>query len=187
MKKILIPTDFSKTAHQAMDYALELFQNEKVEYLLLNAFHVEPGPGHDSFEVEKAKHQEKLNLEEQFFQGKVNEQSSVEAILWLGKINYLPEDLLRDNDVDLVIMGTEGLNEIEKYIGKSNAGEFVSHVEVDTLVVPYCNKYSSPQNILFTTNFKNEKKEGTLSLLKEFVDKFDANLFVLHVNNTGSG
>jgi len=187
MKTILIPTDFTKIAHQAIDYALELFQNEKVQYILLNAFQVEPGPNQNSFEVEKANHQAKLNQEEEFLQRKINSDSIVKSILWLGKIDFLPEELLKENKVDLVVMGTEGINEVEKYLGKSHAGEFVSHVDVNTLVVPCCSKYSVPQNILFTTNYNNVKKEGSLDLLNEFINKFDSNVFVLYVNNTESG
>jgi len=186
MKTILIPTDFSKTAHQAIDYALALFQNENVHYILLNAFQVEPGPNQDSYAVEKANHQASLEEEEQFLQGKLNSKSTVQSILWLGKIDFLPSSIIDENKVDLVIMGTEGIDSVETYLGKSHAGEFVSHVNVNTLVVPCCTDYTIPQNILFTTNYKNEKKEGTLDLLKEFIDKFDSNVFVLHINNKGS-
>ena len=38
MKKVLIPTDFSKNAWNATRYALELFENEKCEINLLNTY-----------------------------------------------------------------------------------------------------------------------------------------------------
>ena len=39
--KILIPTDFSKNATQALHYALELYKNEHCDFYLLNVFSVE--------------------------------------------------------------------------------------------------------------------------------------------------
>lgn len=185
MKTILIPVDFSKTCHQAINYALGLFKTEAVNYILLNAFTVNPGPGNESYDTEKKKHENELALEVASFSKKINDKSAVSSILWMGKIEYLPQEIIEENNVDLVVMGTEGIDDVAKYIGKSHAGEFVSHIDANVLVVPCCYDFKSPQNILFTTNYKNIKEESTLSFLKGFIDKFNANVFVLYVNNTG--
>ena len=38
MKKILLPTDFSENALNAIDYALQLFKDEKCAFFILNAY-----------------------------------------------------------------------------------------------------------------------------------------------------
>ncbi|MCW8940874.1 MAG: universal stress protein, partial [Flavobacteriales bacterium] len=43
MMTILLPTDFSKNAKNAILYALELYKNQEVNFILMNAFH----PTHD--------------------------------------------------------------------------------------------------------------------------------------------
>lgn len=187
MKTVLIPTDFSKTYKSAVRYALELYKDKSVNYILLNAFKVKPGPNNPTYEDEKANHQKNLTAEEGLLKEKVNATSSVSSILWMGKIDFLPQEIITENKVDLVIMGTEGVESVEEYIGKSHAGEFVSHVDVHTLIVPCCTNYEVPTNILFTTNYRNVKEEKTLEALKELLVQCDANLFVLYVNNTDGG
>lgn len=184
MKTILIPTDFSKIAHHTMNYATEFFKEDAVNYILLNAFSVSSEMG-SSFDEEKAQHQLRLDEEVAYLKGKVNEASVVTSLLWMGKINYLPKEILVDNSVDLVLMGTKGIDEVEKYLGKSNAGEFVAHVDANALIVPADLPYVAPQNVLFTTDFRNFKEDKTIASLKWILDKFDANLFILYVNNSG--
>ncbi len=38
MKKILLPTDFSENALNAIDYALQLFKDEKCAFFILNTY-----------------------------------------------------------------------------------------------------------------------------------------------------
>src|SRR5690606_2937541 len=38
MKKIILPTDFSENAYNAIAYALELFKNEECTFFLLNTY-----------------------------------------------------------------------------------------------------------------------------------------------------
>ncbi len=186
MKTILLPTDFSSVASNAMDYALTVYGDEPVHYILLNAFVVQPGPEGKSYQEEQTDHKAKLDEEEKIWAAKINDQSKVSTILHLGNIDYLSNELLEENKVDLVIMGTEGVGEVERYIGKSHAGEFVSHVNKNTLVIPSCADCKTPQNILFTTNYRNVKNDKTLGVLKHILDKYNANLFVLYVNKEGT-
>ncbi|MEJ2113114.1 MAG: universal stress protein [Flavobacteriaceae bacterium] len=37
-RKILLPTDFSKNAWHAINYALELYKDENCDFYILNAF-----------------------------------------------------------------------------------------------------------------------------------------------------
>ena len=41
MRRILIPTDFSENAMNAIKYGLELFKNEESEFYLVHAYHGE--------------------------------------------------------------------------------------------------------------------------------------------------
>ena len=38
MKTILIPTDFSATSYQTIDYVIELFENDHCEFYFLNVY-----------------------------------------------------------------------------------------------------------------------------------------------------
>ena len=38
MKKILLPTDFSDNANNAISYAVQLYKNEKCNFILLNTY-----------------------------------------------------------------------------------------------------------------------------------------------------
>lgn len=42
MKKIFLPTDFSKNAQKAIDYALCLFEKEACIFYLLHAYYIAP-------------------------------------------------------------------------------------------------------------------------------------------------
>ena len=40
MKTVLLPTDFSVNAHNAADYAVDMYRNEKVQFVLMHAYKV---------------------------------------------------------------------------------------------------------------------------------------------------
>lgn len=184
MKTILIPTDFSSIAHHAMKYAAGLFKGKEMNYILFNCFELSHDETKSYLQI-KQEHQEKLEEDLQVLKDLTNNKGTYHSILNHGKLNYIPSEFLEENNVDLILMGTGGLSEAEQYIGRSHAGEFVTHVKANILIVPDTKHYEPIKNVLFATNYRNVKSVKTLSVLKEFLDIVDANLFVLYVNKTG--
>jgi hypothetical protein len=43
-KKILLPTDFSKNAYNAINYAIELYKEESCEFFILHSYYL---PGYE--------------------------------------------------------------------------------------------------------------------------------------------
>jgi len=184
MKTILIPTDFTSIAHNAMHYAAELYKGQKIKYILFNCFELSHDETKSYLQI-KQEHQESLEEDLKVLKDVTNNQGEYHSILNHGKLNFIPTELILENDVDLILMGTKGLSVAEQYIGRSHAGEFVTHVNANIIIVPDSNRYSPIKNVLFTTNYRNVKSLKTLNTLKELVGKEDANLFVLYVNKAG--
>lgn len=184
MKTIFIPTDFTSVAHHAMQYVAEMFKNDKIKYILFNCFELSHDETRSYLQI-KQEHEEKLEEDLKLIKDLTNNTGEYETILSHGKLNFIPHELLQEHDVDLILMGTRGLSDAEEYIGRSHAGEFVTHVNANILVIPDGFHYTPVTNIVFATNYRNVKSDRTLMLLKEFVDANDANLFVLYVNSGG--
>ena len=145
MKKILVPTDFSKTSVSALEVATEIAKKSGAEITLL---HVVEEATSDSYNItgewqteedwsdrlftlkllEKAKAQlAKLVLDPKFSAVKVNGE------LRLGNAFHGMRTIITEHKVDLVVMGTRGQSKLEELIIGSNTERVVRHAKCPTL------------------------------------------------------
>lgn len=118
MKKILLPTDFSKNAWNAILYALELFKEEKCTFYLLNAYtpafyrldYMLGGPMASA--IPDIGVDISLNgLESTSERIKNDHYNPRHTLEILSAFNTLPDEVnevCQDRDIDLVVMGTQG-------------------------------------------------------------------------------
>lgn len=193
-KHILIPTDFSRNAWNALTYALNLYKEVPATFYILNAyqlFHfttdsiIEPQPGEKAYE--EAKQVSELGLERLIdgIDSRIeNPQLQIETISTYNTVLGAVKDILKKKDIDLVIMGTKGENNPVNAIYGSNAVNIMEKIQdCPVLVIP--NKDSKKEEhvneIVFATNFKYYYKRKELAVLADLARNSKSPIRILHI------
>lgn len=195
MNQILIPTDFSENAWNAIRYALELFKKSKCTFHLLNINPVPPYSGAGTA----------IRTAAENFKDYVLEDSKKELKKLLSRIEELPrnanhtftthavhdyfiEAIKREAEkkkIDLIIMGTKGASGLKKVTLGSNTGDVITKVKRPLLAVPEDAPFASPKEIAFPTDYHLSYDVKVLDTLINMATMNDAVIRILHISKKG--
>ena len=191
-KRILIPTDFSITARNAITYATELYKELNCEFYLLNAFQIsgysvdsplDPDPLDFAFQSaynKSSKASEEL-LESIRFHPE-NPRHRFETISTYNSLLHAIKTTIAKKDIDLVVMGTKGITGTESLIFGTNAINIMEGVtSCPVLAIPGEYGFEPPREIVFPTDFKANFKRRELNYLLELASLHGAAIRVLHI------
>lgn len=192
-KRILIPTDFSKNALNAVRYTLDLFSKLNCEFYFLNVFRLDsyttdtliiPEPGSAQYEVAKSKSEEGfVKLFDMLELYRDNPKHSYHTISTFNFLSVAIKQTIADKDIDIVVMGTKGATGSRGIIFGSNTVNTMEKVrECPVLAVPENVEFSTPKEIVFPTNYKSPFKRRELSYLMEIAKMHEASIRVLYVS-----
>lgn len=195
-KNILIPTDFSKNAWNALAYALTLFKDEKCTFYLLNVYHIyhlttdtllEFKSGEKEFE--NARNKSRKGLEEMMQKISAGSENPLHRFETLSTYNTVLDaikDTVQKQDIELIIMGTKGENSPANKIYGSTAVDIMEQVRTcPALIIPQNASYSngSRKEIVFATNYRTFYKRRELRDLVSISKLYNAAIRVLHVQS----
>lgn len=194
MRHILIPTDFSENAMNAVKYALELFKYEKSNVYFLQTYQDEVYKSIEllSTEVfediieEKAKHsREQLEqLLENVKQISPNPRHNYKVISAYNTLIDEIDEITEEKNIDVIVMGTKGKTNNTKHAFGSNTLQVLKYVNCPVLSIPSGYKYVQPKQVVFPTNYMVPYKRRELKLLCEMASPFRASIDLLHVSLT---
>jgi len=197
MKRILVPTDFSKPAMIATEVAADIARRSGTELTLLhvieegvgNSINVEGQVNPDSgWEekiftmklIEKAKKQMAKLLEDPKLEG-----VKVKQELRVGSPYHGMNKIITEKKVDLVVMGTAGHSRLEEMIIGSNTEKVVRTTNCPVLTVH--NKPASKEfkDIVYATSM--DKEEEVFSRIVRSTQKlYDATIHLVRINTPGN-
>ncbi|NNC33744.1 MAG: universal stress protein [Croceitalea sp.] len=192
MKRILIPTDFSDNAWNAIKYAIQLFQNDTCEFYLLNTYTpVIPSsrfmaPMIDGVRIEdtvrSASENGLLKTVERIKKEFDHPQHSFETISSFNLLVDEIKDLVNSYTIDLVVTGTKGASGLEEVFMGSNTVRIIKHVKkCPVLAIPKRFDFTTPTEIAFATDFNRFYTISELMPLIEMAQTFNAAIRVVHV------
>ncbi|MDF2448401.1 MAG: UspA protein [Bacteroidota bacterium] len=188
MKTIIAPTDFSNSASNAVDYAVELAKYFSAKIILVNAYpipetHYEMG---GSFELLSTLKDVSLdNLEQLRDKILINApQLNIECYSDMGHPYGVIDAVVRDKRADLVVMGIVGTagKLKERFIG-STAVEVARNLEVPTFIIPEGVTYHEVNKISFACDLDKTEKTDLVYVAKYFAEKFHAELEIVNVDD----
>jgi nucleotide-binding universal stress UspA family protein len=183
--RILVPTDFSEVADNALKYAIGLALQTKASIHLL---HIKNFPIMDpSFPVDAL-----TSLIEEM--DKVSAKGMEDArvkFLEPSKVTYTLEETsgfvndeiersCKDHNIDLIVMGTTGASGLQELLVGSNAATTVGRSEVPVLVIPPSANFHEIKQILYASDY-TEPEFPALARLIYFAELNDADITVIHV------
>jgi nucleotide-binding universal stress UspA family protein len=192
MKTILVPTDFSNTAHNAAKYALALANQIKASRIVLyNAFQapisVDPMvPTVQLLDMDLMKKsseeglaQFKATLKSEAF-GDIEMDTFSEYNVLTGGIN----DLAKAVAADFIVMGITGGGAVTETLIGSNAVSVSLHSTIPVIIVPPEASFKKINHVLLACDFKQVLETTPVRPLKLLLENTGAALHILHVNTS---
>ncbi len=193
MKTVLIPTDFSTNALQALKYAQELFKCERACFFVLHAYAEQvygmygttPREDVDKLKKEISEQtQKKLDqMLEPIIGTPPNPLHNFEAIACFDSLVDGINDVVDEMNIDLVIMGTKGETSDHKTTFGSYTIEVFKYVKCPVLAVPEGFGYRQPKTLLFPTDYMLPYKRRELKLLDDLASKFKSEVHCLYITD----
>lgn len=182
MKQILVPTDFSKIAGNAIDFAVETSKIFPSKITLLHSYESGGSLYTDYMGVNKEfRHAMMNDVKNQLEEIKANIREKdgvvVDTIVSNESFDEAMKLFASPGKTELIVMGTLGAGGLkEKLIGSRTASE-IGRAKVPLMVVPHNYKWKKPQKILFATN-NFEKDPVILDAIFELAGLYMANVQV---------
>ncbi|MEO9513105.1 MAG: universal stress protein [Flavobacteriaceae bacterium] len=192
MQKILIPTDFSENAWNAINYGMQLFRNKCCTFYLLNTYTpVIPSSRFMAKMIDGVSIVDAVrNSSEQGLQQTVdrirtkygNTNHSFETISSFNLLVEEVKDIVDAFDINLVITGTKGASGIDEVFMGSNTVRIIKSVKkCPVLAIPQHFDFTTPTEIAFATDFNRFYTTSELSPLLELAKMFKATIRIVHV------
>nr|WP_297789531.1 universal stress protein [uncultured Allomuricauda sp.] len=197
-KRVLLPTDYSKNALNAIRYALELYKNVRCDFYILNAFHIS-GYTLDSMRVpesgepyyEAAKQESEEGMEKLMQMVKLHPQNDKHQFHTITTFNSLTEairNVIDKKDIDIIVMGTKGITESKARIFGTNTVNVMEQIKAcPVIAVPNNYMFETPREIAFPTDYRTAFKKKEIGDLIEISRLYDAKINVVHIDKDKDG
>lgn len=188
MKKILVPIDFSKEAKYACEVAAQIAKKTKCEIILLHMLDI-PGVSIDPIDSNN----KRGGAQAIFFMKTIHKKFQkykalpffegikiTESVKFHKAFNGVIEES-KKNNVDLIVMGSQGATGLKEMLVGSNTEKVVRYSDIPVLVIKKKVSNFEIKNMIFASDFSKESKKSFKNVI-EFANIFKAKLHLLYIN-----
>ena len=192
MKRIILPTDFSDNAYNAICYAINLFKDDECTFYLLHTYtpaiyqaeYVLHSPGqiglgdiYQENSLTQLKDLKKKLIAE--FNNKKH------TFMVHSAFNTLVDEIVetsKNENADMVIMGTQGATGAKEILIGTNTVHVIKKACCPVIAIPPNFKYETPKEILFPTDLGIDYQEEQLKALESLAKQHISRIDILHVS-----
>lgn len=161
--KILVPIDFSSCSENALAFAMQLADKINANIQVLNVIGIESEDSENPISL-MIDVEEKKNISRQLMKKSIQkvkdrigaslkEKPTFVTNIELGKVGNNINDAAKRNQIDYIVMGTQGVNSgLDKYLG-SVASNVLKNAPCSVFVIPENAKFNSNKVLGYATNF----------------------------------
>lgn len=190
MKTIIIPTDFSENAANALHYAAALAAQHNSKLVLV---HTIPFETLTSMEGSEVALPPDPRLEVYFLNKLVQFGKQIradngyafemEAVCVNGPLPENLNKLVRSKQADLVVMGTKGARKLtDAWLG-TNAFNYIRQAECPVLVIPQQATFQGIKRLAYASDFETEDEGVYLRQLLAFAGPFAPQTYIVNVKS----
>jgi nucleotide-binding universal stress UspA family protein len=194
MERILIPTDFSRAAGNASDYALSFFKGCGCTFQFLNTYTpdfinsrvmaVSPIAGMEEDHMQRRSEEGLEYLVERLERDFPDSGNTYETV---SSFSLLPEEIRERvalGQIDLIVSGTTGATGLkEVFMGSNTVRILRAAATCPVLVVPEDSTFRVPARIVFATDFTRPFTGSQLDMIHFFVTRFHSELHIVHIGS----
>jgi len=191
MKTIIVPTDFSPVATNAMNFAADMAVNINASLMLLHVYQV-PVSMTDvpvvlvSAEELRKSSEEKLQEQKDALTHITSRKIKIYTEVRMGDVSDELEEVCKRVQPFAVVMGTRGTTGIERALFGSTTLTAIRHLTWPVIVVPPGKEYGTGiKKIGFACDFNKVVESTPIEFIKNMVKAFGAELHVLNVDYEG--
>lgn len=189
MKKIILPLDFSACSENALHNGIKIAERLDMELCILHAVVAPVGfaEGASIYSLDD----EMVNLEKsakEQMESLLKRHDTLEKITYSLHIEHGPlleniQQLLANDDVAFIVMGTTGASGLEKIILGTNAYSILKHVNVPVIALPENADITQMKHIGLAGDYKKVPKTEVIQPLLDLARGFFAKVHIIHVDD----
>jgi len=188
MKTILLMTDFSKNARNAIKYAIQAF-GEDMEYILMTSYIIRSAPASVVNIARRVEEncEEDLKSDLDFIKSTFPEYPNLKitTLCEYGDPSDVLKTIQKQNIIDLVVMGTKGASGLIKVLVGSVTASVIRSTPLPVLAVPENAAFTTFDKIVFASDLHPIQNENLVKPLKQIAEKFDSDVMLLKVLRKG--
>ncbi len=169
MKQILFPTDFSKTAQNALSFAIDLANRFGSQLTLLHAYQIHKTAttliNMEPYIIEDA--EQDMNRWLQQIQPELENGATLASKIFNSTITDAIKSVTKEQGFDLIIMGTEGANSMVEALIGTHTNSVIKNTTLPVLVIPSGVAFRPFQTIVLAVD---EIESFQIETLKPFVN-----------------
>lgn len=186
MKKILVPTDFSKHAEYALKVAAQIAKKDNSEIILLHMLEL-PTTGNDA--ISTSHEIPELMLFKNVAVAKLDSLMHAPYLEGIKVSKVIQFELAFDgimnngksHNADLIIMGSHGASGFQEMFIGSNTEKVVRNSEVPVLVIKREEENFTASKFIFASDFSAEIKKPFEKVVN-FANKFNSHIYLVNIN-----
>jgi len=186
MKTILVPTDFSETAENALLAAMGIARERHAGIVLINTWEV-PFPATDipfpaQYLAEETRTAEITSTEKLIDLVEKVKAAGIkhcEAVSRRGDLVAIVAETATAMNADMIMMGTNGSKGLKSILISSNTVKMIRKAPCPVLVVPANTAYKGLKKILYLTQYQYSDF-GILKKIAALANIFDAEITLVH-------
>jgi nucleotide-binding universal stress UspA family protein len=180
MKTILVPTDFSACANNALNVALEMAKIAPAEILVVHVLELAEtvyvdytGPSVNFSEsLREQAEQEMMNLKSRVL---AEHHILVKTFTYQSPVDENIVRAARDHNADLIVTGTRGAGKLKEKLWGTHTAALIGKSHIPVLAIPKDYKWHKPSKILLATSHF-EKDQASWEALSGIIGLFAATL-----------
>jgi nucleotide-binding universal stress UspA family protein len=193
MKTIIVPTDFSPVAMNALNYALDMAQSMDADIMLLNTYQAPVSYSDGSIspittisidEIRRSSEDRLIDLKQEIAR-RTGGKAKVSVEAKLGNTVDVLEEICSSVRPFAVVMGSHGSTGIERLIMGSTTLSVIRSLRHPVIVIPPGTVYHDIRRMGLACDFKDIVETIPVDYIKSIVRQFNAELHVLNVNAEG--
>jgi len=185
MEYILVPTDFSKNAFNALVYGIEVSKIYRTKILILHTYQ---RPASNSSTMMKIDKKMKNIAEDDIItlQRTLREKNLINNIdieyecINTSIISGIKEQL-KSKDIGLIVMGTTGASGLKEFFIGSNAFDTIKNASCPVLAIPSNASFKKIKNIVFATDFDMNCNDHSLPFIFRLSRYLGAKLTMVNI------
>jgi nucleotide-binding universal stress UspA family protein len=185
MKTILVPTDFSKAANNAAEYAAKLAKAIEADVLLFHVYHVPVSVSKDfpkmvtTFNKLQAEHEMQLKIEAV----NLKKRNGIE-VSYIAKMGMAVDEIVEEEkNASIIIMGMHGASKFSEVVLGSITTATLRKTTKPVLIIPENAVYKDPEKIVFACDYDPKTDMHTIDTLKELIKVFSSKIYVVNVKH----
>ncbi|PKP47075.1 MAG: hypothetical protein CVT95_06120 [Bacteroidetes bacterium HGW-Bacteroidetes-12] len=188
MKTILLPTDFSGNSKNAINWAIQFYSKEEVNFILLHSYHSLQSGASSVVSINEILRKQAVedlkNYKEELERTFENKKHTFGYEAIYGDAIHAVETTTKGKENVFVVVGAKGMSGVEKLFFGSNTSEIIKNSSTPVFVIPENVTFNSIDKIAIAVDFQKNIKDDLFQPVLEILIKSKAQLRPFYVENS---